>query len=55
MVEIIAVEELDMSNVHSKKGSNYSFVTTIRLENVQNLKRICGQPLLFHGLNDAHM
>ena len=34
MVEILAVEELEVTNVHCKKVSIYSCVTTIRLENM---------------------
>ena len=55
MVEILAVEESEVTNMHAQKDSIFSSLKTIRLENMQNLKRICGQPLLFPGLKDVHL
>ena len=55
MVEILAVEASEMTNVHGKKDSIFSSLMTITLENMKNLKRICGQPLLFPSLKEMHV
>ena len=55
MVEILAIEEQEMTNVHRQNDSLFSSLTTVKLENMHNLKRICGQHLLFPGLKEAHV
>ena len=52
MVEIVAAKALEMTNMHVQKDSIFSSLTTITLENMQNLKSICGQPLLFPSLEE---
>ena len=50
MVEILAIEESEVTNVHAQKDSIFFSLTTITLENMKNLKRICGQRLLYPSL-----
>ena len=42
MVEIIAVEVIEMTNVHGQKDFIYSSLRVIILENMHYLKSICG-------------
>ena len=50
MVKILAVEASEMTNMHRQNDSIFFSLTTINLENMHNLKSICGQPLLFPSL-----
>ena len=53
MVEIIGVEELETTNVHPQKDSFFPCLIGILLENMQNLKSVCKQPLLFPSLKEV--
>ena len=53
MVEIIGVEELETTNVDPQKDSFFPSLRRVFLENMQNLKSVCKQPLLFPSLNEV--
>ena len=53
MVEIIAVEESDITNVDLAKDPFFPRLREIRLKNMQNLKRICRKPLVFPCLEEV--
>ena len=55
MVEILAIEELDMTNVHRQKNSIFCSVTMITFDNMKNLKGIGGQPMLFPSLKSVRV
>ena len=49
MVEILVIGESVMTNVHTGKDSNFFSLIEKTLENMQRLKSICEQLLLFHS------
>ena len=51
MVEILVVEESELTKLDAQKHSFSCSLIDIILENMENLKSICGQPLLFPRLN----
>ena len=53
MVEIIEIEELETTNVDPQKDSFFPSLRRIFLENMQNLKSVCKQPLLFRILKEV--
>ena len=55
LVEIIAVEESEMTNAGPLKDSFFSSLTTIDLKYMQNVKCICKQPLLFPRLKKVYV
>ena len=53
MVEIIGIEELETTNVDPQKDSFFPSLRRIFLEDMQNLKSVCKQPLLFPSLKEV--